>query len=101
MPDLTREAVLTILREQRKVLHERFHVERIGIFGSVARNEATETSDIDFLVEFDAPIEKYVTNRYELIDHLRSVFGREVDMANPRYLKPFYKDLILNDAVYA
>lgn len=67
----------------------------------MARNEATDGSDIDSLVEFNAPMEKYSCNRLDLIDHLTTAFGRKVDLANPRYLKPFYKDLILRDVVYA
>jgi predicted nucleotidyltransferase len=98
---LTREYVLDVLRQQGETLRQQFHVKRIGIFGSVARNEATDKSDIDFVVEFDIPLEAYIKNKYSLGDYLRELFGREVDLANPNSLKPFYKDIILSETLYA
>lgn len=44
-----------MLKEQKPFLREKFHVREIGLFGSYARNEATEDSDIDFLVELFRP----------------------------------------------
>ena len=98
---LTREDIISVLRQQKDFLHKKFYVKTIGIFGSFARNEANEKSDIDFLVEFDAPLQVYISNRYSLSDYLQSLFSREVDLANPKSLKPFYKDRILKQAVYA
>jgi len=97
----TRDHVLGVLRQQGDLLRQRFHVKRIGVFGSVARNEANDDSDIDFVVEFDIPLEAYTKNKYSLGDYLRSLFGREVDLANPNSLKPFYKDRILSETHYA
>ena len=57
--ELTAEAILELLRLQQPMLREKFHVQKIGIFGSFARGEATATSDIDFLVTIDAPLENY------------------------------------------
>jgi predicted nucleotidyltransferase len=98
---LTREEIISTLRQQKQLLHDKFYVKNIGIFGSFARNEANENSDIDFLAEIDAPLEIYIKNRYALIDFLQNLFAREVDLANPNSLKPFYKDRILKQAVYA
>ncbi|HHD16778.1 MAG TPA: hypothetical protein ENK47_08720, partial [Euryarchaeota archaeon] len=41
---------------KRTELESRFHVERIGIFGSYARSEETDSSDVDILVELSQPI---------------------------------------------
>jgi len=98
---LTKEEILATLREQKDFLHEKFFVKRIGIFGSFARNEATEKSDIDFLVEFDAPLNIYISNRYQLSDYLENLFHKHVDLANPKSLKPLYKSEILINAIYA
>ncbi len=98
---LNREEILHVLTEQKDLLRKQFYVKRIGIFGSFARNEATEKSDIDFVVEFDAPLSVYIKNRYSLSDYLQQLFKRNVDLANPQSLKPFYKDEILSQAVYA
>lgn len=98
---LTRDEIITTLRTQKDLLRTKFYVKRIGLFGSFAKNEANEQSDIDFLVEFDAPLQVYISNRYALSDYLQTLFNREVDLANPNSLKPFYKDRILKQAVYA
>ncbi len=98
---LTKEEIINTLRQQKDLLCTKFYVKSIGIFGSFARNEANENSDIDFLVELDAPLEIYIKNRYALSDYLQNLFSREVDLANPQSLKPFYKQRILKQAVYA
>lgn len=99
--ELNRETILRTLKEQKELLQNNYHVKRIGLFGSFARNEGQKRSDIDLLVEFDAPLSIYIRNRYNLYDHLRQLFGRDVDIAEPNSLKPFYKQEILDQAVYA
>jgi predicted nucleotidyltransferase len=98
---LSREFIVETLRAQKDLLHQKFYVKRIGLFGSYARNDFHANSDIDFLVELEAPLEIYIANRYALADYLQQLFGCEVDLANPKSLKPFYKDRILKQAVYA
>ena len=98
---LTKKEIINTLRQQKQLLHDKSYVKSIGIFGSFARNEANENSDIDFWVKFDAPLQIYISNRYSLSDYLQSLFSREVDLANPNSLKPFYKHRILKQAVYA
>jgi hypothetical protein len=95
------EDILNVLHQQKNFLKQKFFVKSIGLFGSFARNEANENSDIDFLVEFDAPLEIYIANRNAVIEHLQKTFGREVDIANPNSLKPHFKQRILNQAIYA
>lgn len=51
MAMLRRDDALKILREHKQELAEKYGVTRIGIFGSVARDEATENSDMDVVVE--------------------------------------------------
>ncbi len=98
---LTTEEIIKVLRQQKDFLRHKFYVKNIGVFGSFARNEATEKSDIDFLVEIEAPLDIYIANRYALSDYLQTLFSREVDLANPNSLKPFCKERILKQAVYA
>ena len=98
---LTREDIISVLRQQKDFLHKKFYVKTIGIFGSFARNEANENSDIDFLVEFEEGNLDYYMIRRNLNDFLSAEFKREVDIAISKALKPFYKDTILKQAVYA
>ena len=55
MKPLTREEILEALASER-ALFERYGVSAVSLFGSVARGESTEESDIDLLVEFSRPI---------------------------------------------
>jgi predicted nucleotidyltransferase len=69
----------------------------VRIFGSVARGEDSETSDVDFLVVLEPG--------RSLLDHaalklgLEELLGRPVDVATERGLKPKYRDRILAEAV--
>ena len=101
MKTLSRNSILDTLQANREKLNKEFGVLRIGLFGSFARDEGTSQSDIDFLVEFDVPLENYIANRQALINYLSALFKRDIDIANPNSLKPFYIKRILNQAVYA
>jgi predicted nucleotidyltransferase len=45
--------VLEILRDNEKVMRERFGIARVGVFGSFVRHEERRDSDVDILVEFE------------------------------------------------
>jgi len=99
--NLTKEAIIDLLRQQKQFLREHFYVRQIGVFGSFARNEANDQSDIDFLVDFEDGNLDYYMIRRDLHDFLSQKFEREVDIAISKSLKPFYKDQILKQAIYA
>ena len=74
-----------------------FGVKQLGIFGSVARDEDTENSDIDVLVD----LEKETFDNYMgLLFYLEGLFGKKVDLAIENSLKPRIKDRILSETVY-
>lgn len=56
---LNKEKILSVLKTQKSLLQEKFYVSEIGLFGSYAREEANEKSDIDFLVKINAPLGAY------------------------------------------
>jgi predicted nucleotidyltransferase len=53
---MTQNEIVNKLKDIKPVLYDRISVQRIGYFGSYARNEQTRKSDIDILVEFSKPI---------------------------------------------
>ena len=61
-----REATLNILRSLKAELGDRYQVTKIGIFGSVARDEATNKSDIDIVVEMEPDMLKRISLKQEL-----------------------------------
>jgi len=78
---LTKEEILRRIRENREKIRS-FGVKRIGIFGSVARGEVAEKSDVDVVVEFERGKATF-KNVCGLVDFLESLFGREVDILTP------------------
>ena len=85
------------IREKVAVLMRRRGVVRAGIFGSVARGESTERSDVDFLVEFEKG--RSLVDLSGLRLDLCEVLGREVDVATPNSLHPRLRDQILGELV--
>lgn len=70
----------------------------IGIFGSLVRREAKNTSDIDILVEFEKPVSFFSFLRLE--DHLKQLLGANVDFVEKDALKPTIGKRILQEVVY-
>ena len=77
-----------------------FGVNQIGLFGSYARNEAKEDSDIDFLVDF-ATEEKNLHNLVYLGEFLEKLFERKVDIVTPQGLSNYIGKYILAETAYA
>lgn len=80
-------------------LLEEYGVRSISLFGSIARGEAGEESDVDLLVEFSRPVG--ILEFVRLKRALESVLGRSVDLATPSSLKPQLRDRILKEAIGA
>ena len=98
MKPRTRDEILEALASER-ALFERYGVSAVSLFGSIARGESTEASDIDLLVEFSRPIG--LLQFVELKRILEEVFGRSVDLVTPKALKPQLRDRILKEAIRA
>lgn len=98
---LTSDVILEFLRINKQMLRVRYHCEEIGLFGSFARNEQNETSDIDIIVQFEKDTQDLYTVEIELKQFLKSHFGREIDICSKKWIKPIFKPLVLNEAIYA
>jgi len=75
---LDKKRVLDILKARKQDL-ARFKVHAIGLFGSYSRGQQTDSSDIDFLVEFEKG-KKTFDNFIGLVDFLEKVFEKEVEL---------------------
>ena len=95
---MKRDEILALLRGYRTEL-EGYGVKSLAIFGSVARNEATEESDIDILVEFGQPVGLFEFVRIKA--RLEKILNRPVDLVTPEALKKQLKERILKEAIYA
>lgn len=94
-----KDSVLETLRLIRPILAKKFHVQKIALFGSVARDEATKKSDIDLAVVFDQEID------FELLGRL-TVFletlleGQKVDLVEEQKMFPAVKKQARKDFLY-
>jgi predicted nucleotidyltransferase len=94
----TAENILKVLNEKSEIIHQRFGVKTIGLFGSWIRKDASPASDIDLLVEFDQPsFDKYMDLKFYLEDLLE----KPVDLVLKTALKPRLQRLILDEVRYA
>ena len=73
-------------------------VKSLALFGSTARNEATSTSDVDILVEFDRSVGLFEFVRLKLL--LEEMLNRKVDLVTPDAIHPALRDRILSEAIY-
>lgn len=92
-----REDVLSLI-EQNQAALRKLGVRRLGLFGSCARGEATEESDLDFVVEFsDTSFDLYM----DLKSFLEELFQSRVDLVTVRSIKPRLLPIIQRETVYA
>jgi uncharacterized protein len=94
---MKREDVLRILKRERKELMERYPISALSVFGSVARDDAREDSDVDILVEFSRPIGLF--QFIELQQTLEALLGTRVDLGTRRSLKPRVEEQVLQEAI--
>ena len=78
----------------------RYSLSKIGIFGSYAREEQTEKSDIDFIFEFEKDAKKLYSKKFALHEYLKSELKKEVDLCREGAIKPIFKPYILKDVIY-
>lgn len=75
-------------------------VEQLGVFGSFARDQQNEDSDVDLLVRFHEG-QKSFDNFMRLGGYLEDLLGRSVDLVTPEALSPYLGPYILEDVEYA
>ena len=85
------------LQEIKPVLTEKFHVSKIGYFGSFAKGQQTDSSDLDLVVEFSQPVGWAF---FTLEGFLEQSFGLSVDLITKNGLKDRIKESILNQVKY-
>jgi len=93
----TLQNILLILRKHQPELQRKYPISRLGVFGSYARGEATEKSDIDIAVEINAPMG---LNFVDMADEIEDLFGIKTDVVPKRSIKPQYLVNVEKDIVY-
>jgi predicted nucleotidyltransferase len=99
MKSLSCDNVIAGIRRHKRDFERNYGVTRIGVFGSVARNEANDSSDVDIVVEMPEPDLFYLVH---IKDTLSQEFECPVDVVTRRdSMNQYLKSRILDEAVYA
>jgi hypothetical protein len=95
---MRRELALDLLRAHRAEIVSRYGVKRLALFGSTARDEAREDSDVDVLVDFAHPAT--FRGYFGLKFHLEELLGKEVDLVCEDGIRPPIRPYIEQDAIH-
>ena len=94
---MTKKEILNYLSSHKKDFQKEFEVEKIGLFGSYARNEANDNSDIDIFVHMKPDLFKLI----ELKEQIEEDLQKKVDIIrNHKHIKPFLLKMIQKDINY-
>ena len=98
-PALGSDQILALLRTRQGEWRQRYQLQRIGLFGSTARNQATAVSDVDVWVELD-PLTPFAT--VHLKHELEELLQRPVDLVRLRErMNPALRQAILQEGISA
>ncbi len=90
--------IFKILSQQLSRLKDEYDIEKIGVFGSVARGEQTHDSDVDILVEFSQAVG--MVKFLQLENNLKKLFGVKVDLVTKAALKKHIGQQIMREVKY-
>ena len=79
---------MQILREKKAEFKERYLLSELGLFGSYARGDNNDESDIDILVDFSGRIDGF--NYIRLAHELEDTFRHKIDLFSRKGIKPGY-----------
>ncbi len=97
---IDRDNIILYIKNNKETLTRKYHLSKIGFFGSFARNDINEDSDIDIIVEFDNNTDNIYEIKNQLADLFKNEFHRNIDIAREKYLKPRIKEHILKETMY-
>lgn len=97
---IDRQVILQTLEASLIRLRSEFGIEQIGLYGSFARNEQTEKSDIDLVYKLMEGRSLFLDDKERLQRILRRKLRRKLDLMDHRYLNPFTKYTMQKDVIY-
>jgi uncharacterized protein len=86
-----------IIQQLKPELAEKFHVQNIGLFGSIVRDDYSADSDIDIIVDFNQPIG---VEFIDLADFMEQRLQKKVDLVSKNGIKEKYLKAIEKEIVY-
>lgn len=95
---MNRARALSLLKEHKTEIEQRFGVQRLAVFGSTVRDSARSDSDVDILVAFDGPATS--ARYFGLQFYLEDIFGVTVDLVAEKALRNELRPYIEREAVH-
>ena len=95
---MNRDEVIDFLKKNKRDLKTRFGVTKIGLFGSYARGEARNDSDIDIIVEIEG--DRIFRKFFALESYLKDQLKKEIDLGTESALKPIARQQIAKEIIY-
>jgi predicted nucleotidyltransferase len=90
--------IIMFLQTHKDEMAQRFGVVSVGLFGSYARGDAREDSDIDIAIEL-RPEKKSLSNFFGIRRYLEQQFGKTVDLGIESTLKPLARDMVAKEII--
>jgi predicted nucleotidyltransferase len=94
----TKTQILNILKAQKPELEKRYPISELGLFGSYARGDYNEGSDIDILVDFNGSIDAFAYIR--LAHELEDSFKTKIDLVSRKGIKPHYLPFVEKSLIH-
>lgn len=93
--------ILFYLTSNKNRLKKEYNLTSIGVFGSMARGDNNDQSDIDLIVEFNDNTPDLYAIKQKLKSEIQSIFNLPVDICREKYIKQVFKQQILSEVKYA
>ncbi len=97
---VTKDEILKCLKSKQREFYEQYGVKFIGVFGSYAKGDANQNSDIDILYRIDEGKKLSIFQYLALHKKLEELFRKKVDLVRDETLKPHIKSAVLKDMFY-
>ena len=94
---MNRREILDVLRTHKPTLAQRFGVTELALFGSFARDEATDGSDVDILIRYDGPATS--KSYFGVQFYIEDLLGRRVDLVTHKALRSEFRPYVEREAV--
>lgn len=89
--------ILAILKDRKPILQKKYPISELGLFGSYAREDHNEYSDLDILVDFDGRIG---INFISLAQELEDIFKMKIDLVSRKGIKPKYLPFVEKSLIH-
>jgi len=93
---MDKNEIIDFLKKHKQILLEKYHVKNIGLFGSYAKGNQSDKSDIDILVDMPSSFDLY----YDLKEFLESSFEKPVDLGLQHNIRNLIKKQIEKEIIY-